>query len=414
MVGGDIMAHDYAEFPFRDFKHAIKEGKNTYRNKFFHDIDLGFLLKWMESIEGENYTIKIVGNKLQLIDSTGTVVSEVDLTQGQVGPQGPIGPAGPKGDKGDVGPQGPKGDKGDVGPQGPQGIQGVKGDTGATGATGATGPKGDKGDVGPQGPQGIQGPQGVKGDTGSGFHILGDYDSYEELVAAHPTGKAGDAWQVGKPTSDYYNKAQTDALLAGKEDSLPSTDGHNGDVLTVGQTGIEWKTPSSGGSKYKLNNCSFLAKIYREDTSGDLQEYINFDTIYFFPNNGDSRTYTSDDIKNDVNPSTTFASNVDFITIDCVFSNNVYARGKKFIENGVLLYDWVFTTFPLKLDLYKDENGSSVIPDSMDVYIYTNSNGDNILSIQATCYTAKIRSINAPTMNSLTMNFSGIYLATTK
>ena len=61
MVGGDIMAHNYEEFPFRDFKHAIKEGKNTYRNKFFHDIDLGFLLKWMESIEGENYTIKIEG-----------------------------------------------------------------------------------------------------------------------------------------------------------------------------------------------------------------------------------------------------------------------------------------------------------------------------------------------------------------
>ena len=373
------MAHDYAEFPFRDFKHAIKEGKNTYRNKFFHDIDLGFLLKWMENIEGENYTIKIVGNKLQLIDSTGTVVSEVDLTQGQVGPQGPIGPAGPKGDKGDVGPQGPKGDKGDVGPQGPQGIQG---------------------------------PQGVKGDTGSGFHILGDYDSYEELVAAHPTGKAGDAWQVGKPTSDYYNKTQTDALLAGKEDSLPSTDGHNGDVLTVGQNGLEWKTPSSGGSKYKLNTCSFLAKIYIDDESGDIQEYINFDTIYFFTNNGEMSTYTSDDIKNDVSPSTTFTSNVDFINIECVFSNNVYASGEKFIENGVILYDWVFTTFPMKLDIYKDENGSSVIPDSMDIYIYTNSNGDNVLSIQATCNTAKIRSINAPTMNSLTMNFNGIYLST--
>lgn len=236
------MAHNYEEFPFPEFRHAIKNGKNNYRNKFFHDIDLSFLLKWMENIEGENYTIRIVDNKLQLIDSEGEVVSEVDLTQGQVGPQGPIGPQGPqgeKGDKGDTGAQGPKGDTGATGPQGEQGIQGVKGDTGATGATGATGPQGPKGDTGAQGPQGIQGPKGDKGDPGSGFHILGDYATYADLVAAHPTGQVGDAWQVGQPTSDYYNKSEIDA-------KIPLT-GTVGDVLTKTASGSEWAAPQGGG-----------------------------------------------------------------------------------------------------------------------------------------------------------------------
>lgn len=204
------MAHNYEEFPFPEFKHAIKSGKNTYRNKFFHDIDLSFLLKWMENIEGENYTIRIVDNVLQLVDGDGNVVSEVNLSEGQTGPQGPAGPQGP---------QGVKGDKGDKGDQGIQGIQGVKG---------------DKGDTGAQGPQGIQGP---KGDTGSGFKILGDFETYADMIAAHPTGNAGDAYQVGQATESYYTKHETNTLLAGKADTsdIPTV---NNPTITITQGGV--------------------------------------------------------------------------------------------------------------------------------------------------------------------------------
>ena len=408
MVGGDIMAHDYAEFPFRDFKHAIKEGKNTYRNKFFHDIDLGFLLKWMESIEGENYTIKIVGNKLQLIDSTGTVVSEVDLTQGQVGPQGPIGPAGPKGDKGDVGPQGPKGDKGDVGPQGPQGIQGVKGDTGATGATGATGPKGEKGDVGPQGPQGIQGPQGVKGDTGSGFHILGDYDSYEELVAAHPTGKAGDAWQVGKPTSDYYNKAQTDALLAGKEDSLPSTDGHNGDVLTVSQNGLEWKKPEGGNINPKKYN--MLTTYYSEDANAIVSNFSQIKLQLDY--DGPSIVYDESQIVDgrSVQPILTSETQCTVATITCTFNPNARLDTEILIENNRLVHPWVFTTFPIKLELFTDASGEWKIPSSVNVSLNDNTEQGGNFEFSITAYDGidGIYGIRADYIDKLVNQFNGI------
>lgn len=83
------------------------------------------------------------------------------------------------------------------GPQGIQGIQGVKGDQGETGATG------------PQGIQGVQGPQGVAGKDGAdgkSFTILGMYATLQELLAAHPTGSAGEAYAVGTAASNtVYN-----------------------------------------------------------------------------------------------------------------------------------------------------------------------------------------------------------------
>ena len=85
-------------------------------------------------------------------------------------------------------PTGPKGDKGDPGAVGPQGE------------------KGDTGDTGPQGPQGDKGDQGEKGDRGEkgdGLHVNGQYETYESMIAAHPTGAQGDAWHI-KSTSEVW------------------------------------------------------------------------------------------------------------------------------------------------------------------------------------------------------------------
>jgi len=262
------MPRDYTNYPERDFQHIIENMRNNYQDKFFHDIDLGFLVEALQDIDiskvasitydEETYTLSILDTDGNVLAST---VIPVNIgpqgpqgIQGEPGPQGPQGIQGVKGDKGDTGPageQGPKGDtgatgakgdKGDTGPQGiqgiqgeqgPQGIQGPKGDTGeqgpqgergATGATGPTGPQGPKGDTGATGPQGIQGPkgdtgdtgpQGVKGDTGDTgptgpqgpigpqgpqgdpMMIKAKYDTLAELEAAHPTGSAGDMYQVG-------------------------------------------------------------------------------------------------------------------------------------------------------------------------------------------------------------------------
>lgn len=136
--------------------------------------------------------------------------------KGETGARGPQGEQGFQGETGPAGPQGPKGDKGDAftysdftaaqlaalkGDKGDTGPQGEKGDTGATGPTGPEGPRGPQGEQGPQGqagPQGEQGPAGPKGETGSGFKVLGYYDTKAELDAAQKaTAAAGDAYGVG-------------------------------------------------------------------------------------------------------------------------------------------------------------------------------------------------------------------------
>lgn len=148
--------------------------------------------------------------------------------QGPIGETGPVGPAGPQGPKGDTGPQGPKGDTGERGPQGYPGVQGErgpKGDAGPQGPQGETGPqgeKGDKGDKGDTGETGSQGPkgdkgdkgdtgeQGPKGDTGSGFKVLGYFETVDALSSTVTAPNVGDAYGVG--SSDPYDIYIYDAV----------------------------------------------------------------------------------------------------------------------------------------------------------------------------------------------------------
>ena len=142
--------------------------------------------------------------------------------KGETGPRGPQGEQGIQGETGPAGPRGAKGDKGDAftysdftaaqlaalkGDKGETGPQGEKGDTGATGPTGPEGPRGPQGEQGPQGQtgqQGEQGPAGPKGETGSGFKVLGYYDTKAALDAARKaTAAAGDAYGVG--TAEPYD-----------------------------------------------------------------------------------------------------------------------------------------------------------------------------------------------------------------
>lgn len=149
--------------------------------------------EWLDSLIGSVGAIGPVGPK----GDTGPM--------GPVGPQGAQGVQGPKGDVGDKGEPGPKGDAGEQGPIGPQGLKGDKGDVGPKGAAfkysdftaeqlaSLKGPQGVQGPIGPTGPQG---PQGVKGDTGAGLTLMGEYNSFDELIIAHPTGKGGDAYLI--------------------------------------------------------------------------------------------------------------------------------------------------------------------------------------------------------------------------
>lgn len=215
---------------------------------------------------------------------------------GETGPQGPQGPRGAtgakgdKGEKGDVGETGPKGDKGDpfiyndftpeqlealrgpagadgkdgdIGPQGPQGLQGPQG---IQGVQGQKGEKGEPGENGPQGPKGdaftyedftqeqldgLKGPKGDKGDNGldgKSFKILGQYDTLEELLAAHPTANEGDAYQVGSLNSDFYTKTESDERYQNKLTA--------GDNITISEDNVISSTGGGSGAELvevKLN-----------------------------------------------------------------------------------------------------------------------------------------------------------------
>src|SRR3990172_2704990 len=160
-------------------------------------------------------------------------LNNIQLTPGPPGPQGEPGPAGPQGPQGEVGLQGVPGSQGTqgepgpvvaIGPQGPQGevgLQGVPGSQGTQGEpgpVGAIGPQGPQGEVGPAGPQGPLGPQGAPGPAGSAGAngtscTVTQYNSGATISCADGTtatvynGAQGDMTQ-------YYNKAEIDALLA--------------------------------------------------------------------------------------------------------------------------------------------------------------------------------------------------------
>lgn len=174
-----------------------------------------------------------------------------------------------------TGIKGDRGDTGATGPQGVQGIQGVKGDRGYVlvpaidddgiiswsiqeptntvpasrnirgpqGIQGIQGPKGDQGETGatgPQGIQGIQGPQGVAGKDGvdgKSFTILGMYATLQELLAAHPTGSAGEAYAVGTAASNTVYNWNTETSIWEDLGSLRGPQGPQGEQGVPGPQG---------------------------------------------------------------------------------------------------------------------------------------------------------------------------------
>lgn len=276
------MARDYSDYPERESRHIVKNERNDYQDKFFHDIDLDFLLDAIMNIELEGYTLNIVNNKLQLLDNDGDVVSEVDISQGSQGPVGPtpnismnasvdsnIGTPSVeivktgtaeqpvfslafhnlKGQKGDTGQPG----QSIVGPAGQDGVTpvvsataSVDSNTGTPGVTvtrtgttenpvfnfAFTNIKGATGAAST-----VPGPQG---NPGTPFQVKAQYDTWAEFIAAHPTGEVGDAYQVGS-NDEYYTKDEVDDIVD-DINQVPSG-GNNGDVLTKATTGPMWAPP---------------------------------------------------------------------------------------------------------------------------------------------------------------------------
>lgn len=158
---------------------------------------------------------------------------------------------GPKGDKGDTGATGQKGATGDTGDKGDTGEKGDKGDTGESGTTGQkgeTGPKGDTGDTGPAGPAGQTGQKGDTGATGTATTIKGSYNTYQELINAHPTGNDGDSYLVNGSLYVWLDNAwENVGNMKGDKGDTGAT-GAKGDTGDTGSQGVKGDTGNTGAT----------------------------------------------------------------------------------------------------------------------------------------------------------------------
>ena len=176
---------------------------------------------------------RVVGDTGEKGD-TGDAFTYDDFTPEQL--------AGLKGETGDTGPAGPKGDtgeKGDKGDTGAKGDTGNKGETGATGEKGGTGAKGDTGDTGPAGNTGPAGATGDTGATGVGTTIKGSYNTYQELINAHPTGNDGDSYLVNGFLYVWLDNAW---------ENVGNIKGDKGDTGDTGPQGVKGDTGNTGAT----------------------------------------------------------------------------------------------------------------------------------------------------------------------
>ena len=182
---------------------------------------------------------RVVGDTGEKGD-TGDAFTYEDFTPEQL--------AGLKGDTGDTGPAGPKGDTGDKGETGAKGDKGDKGETGATGEKGDTGPKGDTGNTGATGDTGPAGQTGDTGATGTATTIKGSYNTYQELINAHPTGNDGDSYLVNGYLYVWLNNdwENVGSIKGDKGDTGDS--GPKGDTGDTGPQGVKGDTGNTGAT----------------------------------------------------------------------------------------------------------------------------------------------------------------------
>jgi hypothetical protein len=136
--------------------------------------------------------------------------------------------------------EGIKGEKGDQGIKGDQGSPGIQGIQGVAGAKGA------------QGIQGVKGDQGEKGDPGAdgnSFVVKGLYPTYADLLVAHPSGVAGDAYMVGTSADNIiylWNADTSQWTNVGSLQGPAGPQGIQGDVGPQGEQGVQGIQGSQG------------------------------------------------------------------------------------------------------------------------------------------------------------------------
>ena len=106
--------------------------------------------------------------------------------------------------------------------------------------------KGETGATGPVGPAGQTGQKGDTGATGIGTTIKGSYNSYQELIAAHPTGNDGDSYLVNGSLYVWLNNTWDNVGNIKGEKGDTGATGDKGDTGATGSQGIKGDTGNTG------------------------------------------------------------------------------------------------------------------------------------------------------------------------
>lgn len=218
-------------------------------------------------------------------------------------------------------------------------------------------------------------------------------------VEVNPAGDAtgGDITKLGIDGTVYN--------VSGLPDYSQASDG---DVLTNTSNGPAWSAPS-GGCKINPVYTTMHITYYNPDGS----EVSNFSKIKLqLDDDGPYIEYTESQIE-DINfryPMLTSETKRTTATITCTFKPNAQLDEYKLIENNIIVHPWVFTTYPLKLELFTDESGAWKIPQGINIRLKdtTETGGNFEFYIDAYDYKDGIYGIRADSINKLVNQFGGI------
>lgn len=183
-------------------------------------------------------------------------------------------PDGIDGEKGD------KGDKGDKGNTGERGLDGAAGPAGRTatvqigsvtsGEIASIENVGTNNDavfnfVLPKGEKGDKGANGEDGQDGKSFDIKGQYPTYAALIAAHPTGDAGEAYFVGTDNNPDLYIWLTDDQVWHNSGKIAGIKGDKGDTGEDGYSPIASVTKTGGTATFIVRDKTGQTSVQIKD-----------------------------------------------------------------------------------------------------------------------------------------------------
>lgn len=201
------------------------------------------------------------------------------------------------------------------------------------GLDGLDGIDGIDGELGPTGPTGPTGP------AGTSVRILGSYDTYEDLIAEHPTGNVGDSYLVDEALyvwSENENRWQNVGVVRGPQ-GIQGIQGIQGETGIQGVEGPIGPTGPAGPERIRSGYFVTFSESFPENGF----EIISGARIPIKRKEVDTTgLYVLDQNDNTIQFNKTGAYKVEFVVSAYVpYQNNTFNKTTDFISVGLRKVD---------------------------------------------------------------------------